>query len=246
MRNLWLITKEDFMNLLKNPMWVFYVTGFPIVLILILGYLTGGSYSGSITAYDYYGITLMIYALLNSGMTSANAFMEERIKKPNMRIIYAPGYVGNIYISKILSSFLFSFLFHVIDLLFLMLVFSVQVGNLCYLLILFGVTELFSVTLGIMICCIVKTETLTNQIQSIIINIITLLGGVLFSLDGYGTLLQKISMLSPAKWIVKTSFELIYDKDLHRMGPTLTILTLSILIMLFICHRTFHKEDCIC
>lgn len=89
LENLCRITKGDLVNLLKNPMWIFFATGFPLLMTIILGYLTGDSYGKTVTSYDYYGITGMIYAVLNSGMISANAFMEERIKKPNMRIIYA-------------------------------------------------------------------------------------------------------------------------------------------------------------
>ena len=246
MRNLFLMVKEDFINLIKNPMWVFYSTAFPVLLIVILGYLTGSAYGDTITSYDYYGITLMIYAILSSGMTSANAFMEERIKKPNMRIVYAPGSVKNIFISKIIATFGFSIILHIIDIIFLHFCFHVIIGNPLYLLILFGVTELFSVTLGIMICCIVKSESTTNQIQSIVVNILAILGGVLFSLDSYGSTAIKISMISPVKWIVQSSFQMIYDKDMHLFLPTLMFLGISILVMLVICNITFRKEDCIC
>lgn len=246
MRNLYFIIKEDFLNLIKNPMWVFYATGFPVLMVLILGYLTGNSYGSKVTSYDYYGITLMIYAMLNSGMTSANAFLEERIKKPNMRIIYAPGSVKNIFISKIAAAFLFSFLFHIIDLFFLRLVFHVRIHHLGYLLILFALTELLAVTLGIMMCCIVKTESMTNQVQGIIVNILAILGGVLFSLDGYGETVQRISMASPVKWIVKASFQMIYDNDVHLFLPVVLSMAACIAVMVIICNVTFKKEDCIC
>lgn len=246
MRNLWLVIREDFLNLIKNPMWVFYATGFPVLMVFIMGYLTGKSYGSKVTSYDYYGITLMIYAMLNSGMTSANAFMEERIKKPNMRIIYAPGSVKIIFISKIAASFLFGYVFHVIDLLFLQLVFHVKIHHLGYILILFGLTELLAVTLGIMMCCIVKKESMTNQIQGIIVNILAILGGVLFSLDGYGQTVQRISMASPVKWIVKASFQMIYDNDLHLFWPVVLSMGVCISVMVIICNVTFKKEDCIC
>lgn len=90
MRNLYLISKEDLKNLIKNPMWLFYATLFPILLVVILGFLGKESYGKEVTSFDYYGITLTIYAIFTSGMTSANAFMEITIRKPNMRIIYAP------------------------------------------------------------------------------------------------------------------------------------------------------------
>lgn len=99
MKRLYLISREDFLNLIKNPTWIFFLTGFPVLFIMILSYLTGGAYGNGTSSYDYYGICGMIYCILSSGMISANAFMEERIKKPNMRIIYAPGAVRDIYLS---------------------------------------------------------------------------------------------------------------------------------------------------
>lgn len=246
MRNLYLITKEDFVNLIKNPMWVFYATGFPILLVLIIGYLTRDAYGGGFTSFDYYGITLMIYSAVNSGMTAANAFMEERIKYPNMRIIYAPGSLKNLYLSKIIASFLFSFLFHFIDMMLLHLLLQVTVRQPFYLFLLGGLCELFFVILGIMLCCIIKSEAMTNQIQSIVVNLLALLGGALFSLDSYGSMLRAISMLSPVKWMIKSAFELIYDQSFAAYLPTTIFLGVGCILMLLVCRVTFRREDCIC
>lgn len=246
MRNLWLITREDFLNLLKNPMWLFYATGFPVLLVIIMGYLTRNAYGNLATSYDYYGITLMIYSALNSGMTSANAFMEERIKKPNMRMIYAPGPERNIYLSKIIASFLFSYLFHVLDLVLLELLFDVNLGSVGWLLLLLALTELFAVTLGVMLCCLVKSEAMTNQLQSIVINILAVLGGLLFSLDGYGKFARAISRCSPVKWVADAAFQMIYDQNLHLLIPVAASTAVIIAGMLLICSKAFKKEDCIC
>lgn len=246
MRNLLLITKEDFVNLVKNPMWVFYATGFPILLVLIIGYLTRDAYGGGFSSFDYYGITLMIYAAVNSGMTAANAFMEERIKHPNMRIIYAPGSLKNLYLSKIIASFLFSLVFHLFDMILLCLVLPITIRHPLFLFLLGGLSELFFVILGVLLCCIIKSEAMTNQLQSIVVNLLALLGGALFSLDSYGSLLRSISMLSPVKWIIKSAFELIYDQSFTAYLPTTICLAIGCILMLLICGAAFHKEDCIC
>lgn len=246
MRNLWLITKEDFVNLIRNPMWVFYATVFPVLLVLIVGYLTSHSYGDTVTSYDYYGITMMIYAMVNSGMTSANAFLEERIKKPNMRIIYAPGKAQNIFLSKILASFVFVYLFHLLDMAFLHYVIGVAFGNDLLLYLLFGLTDLLAVTFGIMLCCVVKTESMTNQIQSIVVNILAILGGTLFSMDGYGSLARSISKCSPVKWIVDAAFQIIYDHSTALLVPVAVGIVGGVAVLLLVCFLTFKKEDCIC
>lgn len=246
MRNLLKITKEDFINLITNPMWIFYATGFPVLLIMILGYLTKNTYHGKFSSYDYYGISLMIYAALNSGMTSANAFMEERIRKPNMRIIYAPGSVSNIYLSKILSSFIFSVIFHLVDLAIIDLAFHIHLGNVWMFILLLTITDLFANVLGVMICCIVKTEACANQLQSILVNLFAILGGVLFSLDGYGKFARNLSKISPVKWVVDAAFQIIYDDNAHLFLPVIGIMMIVVIMMIGICQLTFRKEDCIC
>lgn len=246
MRNLLLIAKEDFINLVKNPMWIFYATLFPILLVVILGFLGKDNYGTEVTSYDYYVITLMLYSILTSGMTSANAFMEERIKKPNMRIIYAPGNPQSIYLSKILASFTFSALFHLFDMILLCILYRIHISAIPQIIVLFGLTELMSVTLGVMLCCIFKKESISNQILSIVINLMAVLGGLLFSLDGYGKIVKHISAVSPAKMLVKTTFSMIYDNDFTTFLPTVGLLFIIIIMMLFVCRKTFRKEDCIC
>ena len=246
LRNLYLISKEDFKNLFKNPMWLFYNIAFPFLLIVVLGLLSKDSYGGAISAFDYYGITLMIYTAISSGMTSANAFMEVTIRKPNMRIIYAPGNERVIYLAKILSSFLFCLLCHLSVAALTFTIFHIRVDAIPQLLILLSLTELFSVGLGVMFCCIFKTEAMANQILSIVINIFAILGGLLFSMDGYGQVVRRLSYLSPAKWLVNTSFSMIYDHNFSWFYPTLLGLLLAIMVVFIICAKTFRKEDCIC
>lgn len=246
MRNLSLIIKEDLKNLLKNPMWIFYATLFPVLLVIILGFLSKNSYGSDVTSFDYYGITLMIYSILTSGMTSANSFMEERIKKPNMRIIFAPGNIKSVYLSKIIASFIFAFTFHILDMLFLCIVFKIHITAIVHILVLMGLLEFCAVSLGIMFCCIFKTEAMANQILSIVINLFAIFGGLLFSLDGYGKVIRTISYISPAKWLSVTVFRMIYDNDFALFIPVVIVLILLNFAILAVCGKTFRKEDCIC
>ncbi|BCN31038.1 transport permease protein [Anaeromicropila herbilytica] len=246
MRNLYLITKEDLKNLVKNPMWVFYGAVFPFLFVTILGFLGKDGYGKEVTSFDYYGITLMIYSILSSGMTSANAFMEVTIQKPNMRIVYAPGSEKNIYLSKIIASFLFTFGCHLIDLMLLCGIYHMRIHAIPQILILFALTEIFSVALGVMFCCIFKTEAMANQILGVVINLLAIFGGLLFSLDGYGKVIRTISYISPAKWLVKATFGLIYDHDYSWFYPTAIGMVFAIIVVVAICNKTFRKEDCIC
>jgi ABC-2 type transport system permease protein len=65
-------------------------------------------------------------------------------------------------------------------------------------------------------------------------------------MDGYGKIARAISYFSPAKWLVKTSFAMIYDSDFSGFYPTVLGLILATAVVLIICGRTFRKEDCVC
>ena len=85
------IMKRDIVNLLANPMLLFYNTAFPFLLILILGFLGNGNYSeNGVNAYDYYGVTMLIFSGLNVTVTASNTFMEKSLKNSNLRVLHSP------------------------------------------------------------------------------------------------------------------------------------------------------------
>ena len=56
------IMKQDTINLLKNKPIMMYLLIYPVVLILVTGFVFGSIFSDDIlTSYDYYGVTMMIY-----------------------------------------------------------------------------------------------------------------------------------------------------------------------------------------
>lgn len=82
--------KIDLVNILKNPVLLLVNTLFGVILVYLLSYLTKGQYKSSASAYNYYAISLIIYAAFNGAMTATNSFMERDIKLPNMRILHSP------------------------------------------------------------------------------------------------------------------------------------------------------------
>lgn len=245
MRGFYNICKQDFMNLAKNPMWLFYVLAFLILLVGVMGFFMEGSYGTEITSYDYYGISLMIYGALNAATIGANSFMEERIKAGNMRIIFSPQPDSYLYFSKIIAAFLFTEIAYFIDFGILHYLFGVNIGGMYtgYVLAVLTMAILFSSALGVMCCCILKSENITNQILSTLLTILCLLGGVFFSLDGFGETVRKICLLSPVKWIMNTLFAIIYDRDLGQVIPTIFMLAAGTVIIVVLCGVFFHKED---
>ncbi len=240
------VFKRDLKNLFLSPVLFIYNTLFPICIILILGYLTNGDYNGkSFSAYDYYGVSIMVFGALFVAMTAANSFMEERVKTSNLRIMYSPINISTIYISKILATFVFFSGCSIVTMLFLKIVFNVNYGGdyIGYVLIVLAMLNLFSCTLGVLFCCLLKSENLANKTLSPFLNIFVILGGVFFQIDNFGDVVAKISYLSPVKWVNQGIFKIIYDKDLSFFTPTVIILVVLTVLCLVLCKLTFKVED---
>jgi ABC-2 type transport system permease protein len=244
MRRFFEIFKMDMENILKNPVLVNANTVFPILLILIMGFLTSGTYANATSAYNYYTVTFLIYGMLNGAMTASNSFMERDIKKPNLRIIFSPVGSFPIYFSKILSSALFDMVCHLIVLAVLIPLLHLGINtNIGYFILLMIPIEFAAAALGTLFCCIFKTEEATSTLLSNTISILCFLGGTFFSFDGLGGPMAFVSHLSPVKWITDAFFALLFDGNRAVFLPIfLGGIAVSALLVLG-CKICFKTED---
>jgi ABC-2 type transport system permease protein len=234
----------DLKNMLKNPVLISYNTIFSFLIVLILGYLTSGSYAQSRTGYQYYMISLMVYGILNGAMTASNCFMERDIKKPNLRIIFSP--VGNfsIYFSKILASFIFDYVLHAIVLFTLCASLGLTLGrNPIYFVLLMAPAEFASAALGVFFCCVFHCEETTSSLLSTAISLLCITGGTFFSLESLGKVVAGISLLSPVKWLNEAFFSISYDNSLRLFWPIFIGASLLSLLLIFGCSKCFRTED---
>jgi ABC-2 type transport system permease protein len=226
-------------------MWVFYAVGFPIVLVLILGFLTSGGYGSTVSSYDYYGVALMIFSIFNAATFSANSFMEECIKKPNMRLIHSPIRPLYVYFSKILASFVFCTVAYTAVALFFVLTVGVNYGGsdiwATFLIMLSGI--FFFSALGVAVCCLLKSEGITNNILSLLFSLFAILGGLFFPVDGLGKAVVAVSWVSPGKWILMACLRIIYDKDFSMFLPVCGLFVILSIAAVALCSRFFRGED---
>jgi ABC-2 type transport system permease protein len=238
------IFKMDLKNTFKNPVLVGYNSIFILLLTSIMGFLTGGGYADSKSAYQYYTISFIIYGILNGAMTASNCFMERDIKRANLRIIYSPAGNFPIYFSKIAASFLFDYILHAAFLVLYCLAMGLQLGsNPAYFLILMIPVEFASASLGIFFCCLLHSEEATSSLLSTLISLLAVLGGTFFSLDGLGHTASTISHISPVKWLNKAFFQLAIDNDLHLFWYVFGGSILISILLIAGCKFTFKTED---
>ncbi|CAH0121256.1 MULTISPECIES: ABC transporter permease [unclassified Paenibacillus] len=240
------ILTRDLRNLILNPVMIMSNSVFPLLLIAVLGYMTGTVYGGGeVTSYDYYGVTILIFTALNVSMIAANSFMEKSLKTSNLRILYSPIPTFYIYVSKMAATFLFASASSFLLIGLTRLLFGINFGGgnwICVALILTGF-NLFSSALGVLLCCLLKSEELSNKILSMINNALALVGGLFFQLDGLGSAIETISYLSPVKWVAEAVFRIIYDHDFGLFLPSVGFCILGTLLLLWGCKLTFRAED---
>ncbi len=240
------LVRRDIGNLLSSPVLFLYNTLFPILMTLILGFLGNGDDSGSgVNAYDYYGISILIFMLLNVSVTAANTFMEHALKNANLRVIHAPIPRSWTYLSKIASTTLFTGTCFLLMMALNAFALGVDYGGSMagYVIALMLAFNLMSAALGVLFCCIFKSEEAANKILSFITAVMAIFGGMFFQLDGFGPAAALISRLSPARWVLDGMFHIVYDGNLSDFLPVL----LSLLELTALCvlgsKRTFRTED---
>lgn len=245
MQILWKLIKRDTLNLLMNPTWLFFVWCFPLLLVSILGFLTNDLYGNSFSSYDYYGVTLIVYSTLYAATFSANSFMEEKIKKANLRVVYTPIPVSYIPLAKILATFLFVTVFTTGAAGLLMLLFQITFGvnHLFQIWLLLAGLILLSSSVGVWLCTLFKSEGVANQILSIFINILAIFSGIFFPIYSFGETIVSISCWNPLNYVIQTVFALIYDQEASQFLIVFVILLCLSLVVIGCAQACFNQED---
>jgi ABC-2 type transport system permease protein len=242
------IFKMDLSNNSKNVVLIGFNTVFFILMVMIFGFLSEGVYADPITSYNYYGVSLLVFTIFNGAMTATNSFMERDIKLPNLRIIHSPVGKTAIYFSKILASFIFNYVCHLLVVVLLMLTMNLNFGGhlFGYIMLLMLPLEFVSSALGVFFCCFFRTEETASTLISNVLSIFALLGGIFFSLESMGPSLAWISKFSPMKWIMDAFFTIIFDGDLSLLWPVLWLSIVASILLIYGCEKCFRTEDYLC
>ena len=241
-----ILMKQDFRNILSNPSIMMFCLVYPTALVLLFGFLFSDMYqSDVVTSYDFYGITMIFYLVLQSATITPTVFMEEKNKKGNLRIAYAPVSRVQIYASKlitVITVLTISFLIHT-SILGLTGVVNFGGKNAIWIMSLLFFLMLFMVTLGGAICSLIKSEDLTNKIVGVTINCFAVVSGLFFPVEMLGKFAGDIANATPVKMTLNKIFEIIYDNSLVGYGWVAGITLSFTIIFLFIIHKNYHIED---
>ncbi|QIK69006.1 ABC transporter permease [Erysipelothrix sp. HDW6C] len=242
MRQFIRILRMDLVNLFSNPVWLFMNAGFPLLLFFIIGNLTRSHYGDTLSSFDYYAVTLLVYTAVNSAVMASNTFLENQIKSANIRIAYAPIKPKFIFETKIFATQIFIWVLMVVMALIMRFTTGANFGGIPGLLAL-GAISFFASCLGVMVACFMRSEETANMLVSNLIALFAILGGTFYSLEGFGSVFVMLSNLSFVKWIQTGMFQLIYDQRSSLIVTTTVVLVLLGLVMMWISRKVFKVED---
>jgi len=215
---------------MKDFFIIIYSIVFPLLEILLLGYLATNFFKGdsSITSNHYYTLVLIPFYLLTSIITVAYVAKDESLRKTAYRFIIAPIDNGAIVLSKVLSCTIVIWLCGAVNLLIVRVLLGVNFGSSTPIILLMFFTETFMASaIGIYLGICIKNFGTIQGILNIPLNIFGLLGGTFFPAGSLGDTFEKISYISPFTWINKGLIAAVYDNDI-------TILIYSIVVTLVI------------
>lgn len=240
------IVKFDIINIFKTPMLVIVNTLLPLVLFAGLGIAMNKTFiGGKMTSYDFYSVAVIIMSAMMIVMTASNVFLEEKVKRGNTRVIYAPIAKSSIYLSKIISTAIFSSLLFDIILLIEQYLFKCNLGgyNIIFVMILIDSLALFGSSLGIAGCCLLKDEEKTNNVMTICASVCLFFSGIFIPLGHGGKVMQILSSLSPVRYVVESCFQIIYDNNFALFFKTICLMVILSFFCAVVCRFTFKGEE---
>ncbi|MBA1435239.1 ABC transporter permease [Bombilactobacillus bombi] len=239
------IMQQDIKNLIKNKPIMMYLILYPLILILITGFVCSSIFSNDIlSSYDYYGVTMMIYLSMATVIILPELLFGSHVKFANYRIVYAPIDRTKIYLSKLIVSIGFSYIILSIYMLMFNALDLVNYGGtrVGSLLILDLAVITFSTTFGGAFCLLLKNEDLSTKLLNILINILAIISGLFVPMYIFGKKIANISNMSPIAKVMSSFFGIIYDNNFNQLFTTIEILLLFSAIFLVIIHLMYHPE----
>lgn len=239
------VLKFDLINIIRNRMLLILSTVFPLVLFGVLGLVYHKNFGNIVNSYDYYAVTTMVLSGMLAAMTTSNTFMEEKVKHGNFRIAYFPLSKASIYMSKLLSTFIFSSISYSFVILIEQYIFNRYLGgkNVIFFILLIIVLNFFGCSLGTMMCCLLKKEEKSNEIITVISMVFLSFGGIFFPVSRFRGILRTLANFTPLKWVTESAFRVIYSYDFTTYFYTMLGLLILSLICIVICQISYKPED---
>lgn len=236
---------QDLRSLFNNKPIMIYLIVYPPLLIILMGFVCNSMFSGDVlSAYDYYGVTMIIYLSMATVIILPEMLFGSQVKLANRRIIYTPIARSKVYLSKLIVATAVSYSILAIYLVLFNITGLVNFGdkNIKYLLSLDLALVVFSITLGGALCVLIKREDLATKLLNLLINVLAIISGLFFPMTIFGKKIAQMANWSPIAQVANSFFGLIYDHNLKQWASTIGILLICSSIFLLIIHCLYRPE----
>lgn len=228
----------------KDAFIIGYNIIFPIIMILLLGYLTSGGYGKEFTGYHYYSIVIPPFCIAMAIITAAYAGKDDAYKKTAARLLYAPISSTHIVLSKLGSCTLIISICNFLILLFSMLVLKLPIRYKLMPIALLLTSITFTVcAIGLLIGLGMKNFILIKNVLNIPICIAAILAGCFYPIGSVNPVLQFILSLSPLTWVNRSIFLYLYDDSSALLWRVMLIFILVGSGVAIVAVKAFKKEE---
>lgn len=234
----------DIKRRMKDSFLIGYNIIFPIVMIILLGYLTSENYGRKFTGYHYYTFVMLPFCISMAVITAAYVGKEDAYKRTAARILFSPVNPAHIILAKQFSCTIVMSCCNLFVLLFSLLAFKLPIRHYILPLTGFLAAESFTVcAIGLFIGLGMKNFIFIKNILNIPICVAAVLAGAFFPIGTLNPRLAFIIKLSPLTWFNRSMLQVVYDGENRSMINTAMI---SIVIgigftILTVC--LFKKEE---
>jgi len=227
----------------KDFFVLFYNMIFPIIVIVLLGYLTSKSYSKDFTSYHYYTVVMIPFCSLMGVTTVSYAAQEEKTFKTVYRYMAAPISKGELVVAKFLSCVIVFALCSIVTLGISKLLFNMEFNGRFLWIVLLLICESAAVTgIGLFLGLACKSlDTLRNFLNLPIV-IFGFLGGVFFPVNFFQPVLSGMIKLSPLTWVNRGIVSCLFDNNVHILWIVSAVFLLTGCIAAGLTVKFFKKE----
>jgi ABC-2 type transport system permease protein len=247
---------EDFMNTFlcllgqdlrrrsKDGFFIGYNIIFPMILTVILGYLTSESYGNGFTGYQYYSIVTLPFCIALSIITAAYAAKEEAYKKTAVRFLFTPISRVSLILSRLLYCTIILSCCNLVVLLFSKLVLKLPIGDDFLQILLLLLTLSFAVCgVGLFIGYGIKNFIMVKNIINIPVMAAGILAGSFYPFGTLSPTLETAISLSPLTWINRSIFCCIYDGNTGLLWITIPVCLFVGFVCTVMAVLLFKKEE---
>lgn len=235
---------NDFKRRLKDSFLIGYNVIFPVVLILLLGYLTSENYSSKFTGYQYYSVVLIPFCVALAIISAAYAGKEEAYRKTAVRFLFAPVTRTHIVLAKLLSCTIVIGSYNLVVLIFSMVALRLPIAHKILPIFLLLLSETFTVSaVGLFIGYGMKNFIFVKNVLNIPILLSAILAGAFYPIGTLNPKLKVVIQLSPLTWVNRSLFLYIYDDRVDLLRKT-GLISIGIgLCFTMLAIKKFRKEE---